>query len=298
MTTENQLLREALEEAMRILDRVEFAMVIEDRIVGADLIRLRHLARAALTQRPAAQTEGEAPYGYCPECGAPGVMRERRPNGDDSCSNGHRYPSRTARASLPAPQQATPATPEDMKVYGGIAAGYFADTQQTTPSSADRTLADYFLNPSLSTVLSFDEDEAQQATPEPVGEVEDDEVFLPRRLAATQKLKQLGYRYNVGQGQWLPDTRPARVETEPVGEPAAYREKLTGRLCEPDDTHRRKFPMCYEPLFTRPAPGVPEGFALVPAEPTQEMLDALNSSVSLPNCYRAMLAAQAKGEKA
>lgn len=32
-----------------------------------------------------------------------------------------------------APQQATPATPEDMNVYGGIAAGYFADTQQATP---------------------------------------------------------------------------------------------------------------------------------------------------------------------
>ncbi len=44
---------------------------------------------------------------------------------------------------------------------------------------------------------------------------------------------------------------------EPVGEVVAYREKLTGRLCEPEDTHRRKFPMCYEPL-TRPAPGVPE----------------------------------------
>lgn len=44
---------------------------------------------------------------------------------------------------------------------------------------------------------------------------------------------------------------------EPVGEVVAYREKLTGRLCEPEHTHRRKFPMCYEPI-TRPAPGVPE----------------------------------------
>ncbi|MCH8178174.1 MAG: hypothetical protein IIA02_00110 [Proteobacteria bacterium] len=57
--------------------------------------------RAALTQRPAAQDEREAPYGYCPECGAPGVTRERRPDGDDKCSNGHRYPSRSAHASLP-----------------------------------------------------------------------------------------------------------------------------------------------------------------------------------------------------
>lgn len=36
------------------------------------------------------------PYGYCPICGAPGVMRERRPNGDDRCANGHTYPSKDA----------------------------------------------------------------------------------------------------------------------------------------------------------------------------------------------------------
>lgn len=34
-----------------------------------------------------------APYGYCPVCGAVGVSRERRPNGDDKCANGHTYPS-------------------------------------------------------------------------------------------------------------------------------------------------------------------------------------------------------------
>lgn len=50
-------------------------------------------------------------------------------------------------------------------------------------------------------------------------------------------------------------------------------------------------------LLARPAPGVPEGFVLVPVEPTQAMLDALHSSAYLPGCYRAMLAAaQAKGQ--
>lgn len=42
---------------------------------------------------------GDAPkaaYGYCPVCGSPGEMRERRPNGDDMCGNGHRYTSRAA----------------------------------------------------------------------------------------------------------------------------------------------------------------------------------------------------------
>ncbi len=38
----------------------------------------------------------DAPYGYCPLCGALGVSRERRPNGNDKCANGHTYPSRTA----------------------------------------------------------------------------------------------------------------------------------------------------------------------------------------------------------
>ena len=35
-------------------------------------------------------------YGNCPECGKPGVSRERRPNGNDVCENGHIYPSKTA----------------------------------------------------------------------------------------------------------------------------------------------------------------------------------------------------------
>lgn len=36
-------------------------------------------------------------YGYCPMCGAKGVSRERRPNGDDKCEHGHAYPSLSAR---------------------------------------------------------------------------------------------------------------------------------------------------------------------------------------------------------
>ena len=43
-----------------------------------------------------AQPEPMAVYGYCPECGAKGVMRERRPNGNDKCANGHTYPSSTS----------------------------------------------------------------------------------------------------------------------------------------------------------------------------------------------------------
>jgi len=38
-----------------------------------------------------------APYGYCPHCLKPGVSRERRPDGNDTCQSGHVYPSRCAR---------------------------------------------------------------------------------------------------------------------------------------------------------------------------------------------------------
>jgi thioesterase domain-containing protein len=37
-----------------------------------------------------------AVYGYCPKCGAPGVSRERQPNGDDVCERGHTYKSAEA----------------------------------------------------------------------------------------------------------------------------------------------------------------------------------------------------------
>jgi hypothetical protein len=42
-----------------------------------------------------------AVYGYCPECGCEGVMRERHPFGNDKCTNGHRYPSSQALSKKP-----------------------------------------------------------------------------------------------------------------------------------------------------------------------------------------------------
>jgi hypothetical protein len=41
-------------------------------------------------------TDKDAPYGYCLKCGSKGVSRERRPNGNDKCENGHTYPSASA----------------------------------------------------------------------------------------------------------------------------------------------------------------------------------------------------------
>jgi Zn finger protein HypA/HybF involved in hydrogenase expression len=51
-------------------------------------------AITAIKEALAQTQEPVAVYGYCPECGAKGVMRERRPNGNDKCANGHTYPSR------------------------------------------------------------------------------------------------------------------------------------------------------------------------------------------------------------
>ena len=44
------------------------------------------------------------PYGCCPICGLPGVTRERRPNGNDRCEDGHTYPSSNAKPYEPIPQ--------------------------------------------------------------------------------------------------------------------------------------------------------------------------------------------------
>lgn len=50
-------------------------------------------------------------YGYCPHCGEPGVSRERRPNGNDTCATGHTYPTAQAVMKNPdGPQCDAPAT--------------------------------------------------------------------------------------------------------------------------------------------------------------------------------------------
>ncbi|MBY0525593.1 MAG: hypothetical protein K2R98_19465 [Gemmataceae bacterium] len=43
----------------------------------------------------------QSPYGYCPTCKAPGVERERRPDGNDKCQGGHTYPSKSAQSDVP-----------------------------------------------------------------------------------------------------------------------------------------------------------------------------------------------------
>ena len=100
-------------EAMKLaLEALEFNCVMSED--GEDLTP-RKIKKAITAMREAlAEQEtvlpggGHVPavpvavYGYCPECGGAGVMRERRPNGDDKCTNGHKYPSSKALAEHPA----------------------------------------------------------------------------------------------------------------------------------------------------------------------------------------------------
>jgi hypothetical protein len=55
-------------------------------------------------------------YGHCPICGAKGVTRERRPDGDDRCANGHTYKSMHA-TTPPAPQPVPVKTYHDGKPW-------------------------------------------------------------------------------------------------------------------------------------------------------------------------------------
>jgi len=41
-------------------------------------------------------------YGFCPVCYATGISRERRINGNDTCKNGHKYPSKDSLNSKPS----------------------------------------------------------------------------------------------------------------------------------------------------------------------------------------------------
>lgn len=63
--------------------------------------------------------EKNAPYGYCPKCGAPGMDRERRPNGNDTCYAGHQYPNKDAislqQAQALAHKLANPEKPIDYR---------------------------------------------------------------------------------------------------------------------------------------------------------------------------------------
>lgn len=69
------------------------ARVIKQRIrrEEASLADVERQISELLTSKPPGSE-----YGVCPYCGAPAEWRERRPNGNDKCRNGHVYPSKNA----------------------------------------------------------------------------------------------------------------------------------------------------------------------------------------------------------
>ncbi len=54
-------------------------------------------------KRPRGRKAKPNVYGLCPHCAAPVVLRERRVNGNDTCANGHVFPSAATRAAEPKP---------------------------------------------------------------------------------------------------------------------------------------------------------------------------------------------------
>lgn len=76
---------EKLDEIVKERQKSEFMKVTKIGVV-AELI-------AACYKKECANKN---PYGFCPICGNPGVTRERRLDGNDTCSNGHTYKSSSA----------------------------------------------------------------------------------------------------------------------------------------------------------------------------------------------------------
>ena len=85
-------MKQSIEDG-EIFTRYHFAKLVAERALADSMREVQRLGQE-IEQEPVAV------YGYCPECGAKGVQRERRPNGNDKCANGHTYPS--SKAAQPA----------------------------------------------------------------------------------------------------------------------------------------------------------------------------------------------------
>lgn len=73
-----------------------------DRLVGKVYEAKEEMARVVQEYELA-----KNPYGRCPHCGSEVIRRERRPNGDDHCKNGHIYPSKASIKPAAAGNNAT-----------------------------------------------------------------------------------------------------------------------------------------------------------------------------------------------
>lgn len=113
---EAERLREACEEAKQDLEEQKHGIT---RGLGTDycfgkaeyvIANLRHAlappAASGETQENVTVKEDISDqYGRCPYCGAKCALRERRPFGNDTCVNGHVYPSATAVMETQGPDR-------------------------------------------------------------------------------------------------------------------------------------------------------------------------------------------------
>lgn len=281
MTTE---LTKAAQQAIAAIDALlrntrRSAHQLSGKVMG-DAENASAELRRALTQRPAAQTERESPrWTVSVEpvavSGEPDSHCLRASIGNQTFHIGPDYMETKQeaeffaemflhaievghRATLPAPQQATP---EPLIVKGAMAGMVDAQVRDLWPTKG--------------------------ATPEPVGE----SGWVPPTEADIDSfLEDYEMRGEAEDGR---DT----CYTPTEGERFLIKDAIMGLLAD-----------------TRPAPGVPDGFVLVPVEPTPEMKaegikvevysEASDSIGALTwaevaAIYRAMLAAaQAKGAQA
>lgn len=65
----------------------------------------------------------ENPYGFCPQCGAKGVMTERRIDGDSTCANGHKLPRSkflSEQVSVDGAKRFRTTVKHDLKLKSGL----------------------------------------------------------------------------------------------------------------------------------------------------------------------------------
>jgi DnaJ-class molecular chaperone len=79
--------QEVLKQALEALEYIDNVYMSVPKLGHEAITSLRQAIKELESQEPVAV------YGYCPECGEKGVMRERRPDGNDKCANGHIYQS-------------------------------------------------------------------------------------------------------------------------------------------------------------------------------------------------------------
>lgn len=69
---------------------------ISDELLREAFVNTVELLKSQIKIKLEPPVEKKLGLGYCPKCGAPGKIREKRPYGNDECFNGHTYPSADA----------------------------------------------------------------------------------------------------------------------------------------------------------------------------------------------------------